>query len=168
MRVWQLLYARHFRVMRLATVMCIAVAALSSNLFLWAMGKREPKAQKTPPQSDAKKKKKKTDALVPEVKKLRGPAARLLFLVDVAAKAEVSVETVRRILDGMRVTAARNLRETSSCHIPGIARLQVRTLPQRAETTKIIKGKPCVWKARPKPAKKIRAYSVKQLSAAVG
>ena len=137
-------------------------------LLRGAMGKRPSQA---PPRGDAKtakkKAKKKTDALAAEAKKPRGPAARLLFLVDVAALAEVSVETVRKVLDGMRTTAARSLRETSSCQIPGVAHLKLRVLPEREEFTKMIKGKPCVWKARPKPVKKIMAYSLKQLSTAV-
>ena len=87
------------------------------------------------------------------------------FLLDAAAK--ISVSNVRKALDGMRVAAIRNLRETSSCRIPRLVRLRVRTLPERDGFTKTIKGKACVWKARQHATKKIIGAPLKPLSDAM-
>ena len=122
------------------------------------------KAQQAPPQRP--KKKQPEDNLAP-VPPLRGRAARVAFLVDLAAAAQISIETVRRFLDALRIVAARSLKETSSSRIPGLVHLRVRILPARDGYTKVIKGKACVWKARQYDTKKISGAALKQLCVAV-
>jgi nucleoid DNA-binding protein len=85
----------------------------------------------------------------------------------VAAVAQILVESVRRVLDAMRVAVARNLRETCSCRIPGLVHFRVRVLPAREAHTKMISGKACVWKARQHETKKLAGSALQQLSAAI-
>jgi len=121
----------------------------------------DKKTKQAPPQRGKKKPRAQSSSL-------RGRAARLAFLLDVAAAAKISVSDVRKALDGMRRTVARNLRETSSSRIPRLVRLSVRILPARDGFTKTIKGKACVWKARQNATKKIVGTPLKPLSDAMG
>ncbi len=130
-----------------------------------AKSKSTDKKAKQAPSSQRGKKK--PHILVHREAPLRGRAARLGFLLDVAAAAKTSVGDVRRALDGMRVAVARNLRETSSSRIPRLVRLRVQILPVRDSFTKIIKGKTCVWKARQHATKKIVGSPLKPLSDAM-
>ncbi len=132
-----------------------------------AKSKSTDKKAKQAPSSQRGKKKPRAQSLVPRETPLRGRAARLGFLLDVAAAAKTSIGDVRRALDGMRVAVARNLRETSSSRIPRLVRLRVQILPVRDSFTKIIKGKTCVWKARQHATKKIVGSPLKPLSDAM-
>lgn len=131
-----------------------------------AKSKSTDKKIKQAPPSQRGKKKPRAQSLVHR-EALRGRAARLGFLLDVAAAAKISVGDVRKALDGMRVAVARNLRETSSSRIPRLVRLRVQILPVRDSFTKIIKGKTCVWKARQHATKKIVGSPLKPLSDAM-
>ncbi len=123
----------------------------------------DKKIKQAPPSQRGKKK----PHILVHREALRGRAARLGFLLDVAAAAKTSVGDVRKALDGMRVAVARNLRETSSSRIPRLVRLRVQILPVRDSFTKIIKGKTCVWKARQHATKKIVGSPLKPLSDAM-
>ncbi len=164
-----------------------AARALMQRCNLWAIALRLScvcKGRAPPPTESAvcclrmaktKSTDKKTKQAPPRGKKkpraqsssLRGRAARLGFLLDVAAAAKISVGDVRKALDGMRVTVARNLRETSSCRIPRLVHLRVRILPARDSFTKTISGKTCVWKARQHATKKILGAPLKTLTDAM-
>ena len=101
-------------------------------------------------------------------KPLRGRAARLDFLLDLANAAKITIEDARSALDGMRAVVCRNLRgPKSSSRIPRLVRLRVQILPVRDSFTKIIKGKTCVWKARQHATKKIVGSPLKPLSDAM-
>jgi len=121
--------------------------------------------QKTKPSTPkpVKKEKKRSGNLVPETAPLRGRAARLAFILDVAAEGRLSVADVRKVLDGLRLAVGRHLRESSSTRIPALVQLRMKTLPARAEVTKIIKGKPRVWKARQHAKKKLVGSALKPL-----
>ena len=73
---------------------------------------------------------------------LRGKAVRMGFLCDVAAEANISVNDVRKLLDG------RNLKEHKYTRIPDLVRLRVRALPARDAFTVSIKGKERTFAAK--------------------
>lgn len=116
-------------------------------------------AQKTKPPV----KKKRSGNLVPDSAPLRGRAARLAFILDVAAQGKISVCDVRKVLDGLRVAVARHLRESSTTRIPQLVQLRVKTLPARDTVTKMINGKERVWKARQYATKKVVGSALKAL-----
>ena len=101
-------------------------------------------------------------------KPLRGRAARLDFLLDLASAAKITIEQARSVLEGVRIVVARNLRcgPQPSSRIPLLVSLRLQTLPAREEFTKTIKGKACVWKKRPQ-MKKIVATPLKPLTDAM-
>ncbi len=79
---------------------------------------------------------------------LRGKAVRMGFLCDVAAEANISVNDVRKLLDGIRVVLGRNLKEHKYTRIPDLVRLRVRALPARDAFTVSIKGKERTFAAK--------------------
>jgi len=97
---------------------------------------------------------------------LRGKAARLGFLCDVAAEANISVGDVRKMLDGMRVVVGRNLNENKYTRIPDLVRLRVRALPARSGVTVSISGKRRDFKAK-EDTKKLLGNVLKPLKDAM-
>lgn len=97
---------------------------------------------------------------------LRGVAARLEFIMDVANAAKKPVCDVRKFLDGMRIALGRNLAENKYTNIPGIMNLRIGTLRERKAEMRLIKGKMWLTKAIPE-RRKVFGGPVKRLSDAL-
>ena len=97
---------------------------------------------------------------------LRGKAVRMGFLCDVAAEANISVNDVRKLLDGIRVVLGRNLNEHKYTRIPDLVRLRVRALPARDAFTVSIKGKERTFAAKQR-TKRVAGAALKWLREAM-
>ena len=97
---------------------------------------------------------------------LRGKASRKDFITDVATAGSLPIESVKKCLDGLRITLSRQLRENKKARIPNIATLSLKVLPARKEGTQTIFGKEKVVKARGE-LKRITIAPLKELKAEV-
>ena len=126
-----------------------------------------PPKVKAPSSPKAALKKTKTqDINLAKEEPLRGKAARNDFLIDVSTASGVPIGDVKKCLDGLRKTIARQLRETNKCRVPTIASLKLKLTPAREESTQTIFGKEKIVKARP-ATKRIVVAPLKELKAAI-
>ena len=123
--------------------------------------KTKQKAAKKPEQKPVKKKKAKK-----ETTKLRGKAARLSFLVDVASASGQQMEDTRKFLEALSKATRRQLQEKGHVRIPEICHLWVRTLPARQEGSQTIMGRVCMIKASGE-TKKVAGSPARSLSTAM-
>ena len=93
-----------------------------------------------------------------------GAVTQLEFLQDAAARSGLSMVTLKRIFEGLRVTVIKRLRDRGVCRISGIVRFRMKTLPARKATTGVRFGKPVQIKARPRPVKSVRAIAMPPVS----
>ena len=98
---------------------------------------------------------------------LRGKASRTDFLTDVATQSIVPLDQVKKVLDGLRVTVARNLREKGSSRIPNMMSLKLKIYPARKEQIQVVFGKEKLVKERPTELRKIMMSALKPLKDAV-
>ena len=93
-----------------------------------------------------------------------GAVTQLELLQDAAAHSGLSTATLKKILEGLRATVIKRLRDRGICRISGIARLRVKTLPVRKATTGVRFGKSVQIKARPRPVKTASAIAMPPVS----
>ena len=79
---------------------------------------------------------------------LRGKTVRMGFLCDVAAEANISINDMRKLSDGMRVVLGRNLNEHKYTRIPDLVRFRIRSLPARDGVSITILGKERKFEAK--------------------
>jgi len=94
---------------------------------------------------------------------LRGTSARCDFLTNVATASSLPLQDVKKVLDGLRVTVSRNLREHKRCVIPNMMSLRLKIYPARPEHKQIVFGKEKTVKARHTEMKKILVSTLKPL-----
>ena len=117
------------------------------------------------PKSKAKKAVK--DANLLSQAPLRGKSARCDFLTDVATTSTLPLQDVKKVLDALRITVSRNLREHKHSRIPNMMSLKLKIYPAREEHTRIIFGKEKIVKARRTELKKIVVSMLKPLKESV-
>jgi len=115
----------------------------------------------------APKKAMKKDTHLLSQQPLRGQSARCNFLTDVATTSTLPLQDVKKVLDGLRITVARNLREHKRCVIPNMMSLRLKIYPARAEYKQIVFGKEKTVKARHAEMKKIMVSTLNPLKESV-
>lgn len=77
----------------------------------------------------------------------------LEFLAEVAAACQLPTNDVRKVLEGLRKTLLKQIRDKSTTRIPNIAMLRVKTLKARPATRKLLFGVEKEMRAKPETTK---------------
>ena len=77
----------------------------------------------------------------------------LEFLAEVAAACQLPTNDVRKVLEGLRKTLLKQIRDKSTTRIPNIAMLRVKTLKARPATKKLLFGVEKEMRAKPETTK---------------